>query len=66
MNKPINLKTLSPATATLEPMVSEYQGNPMLVLNPGDRYQFQFGLSKAKMILANIDFIKQFVEEHDV
>lgn len=45
---------------------SEYKGNPMLVLTqgPDDRFPFQFGLKKAKLILEYIDDIKQFVAKH--
>jgi len=46
---------------------AEYKGNPMLVLkiSDEDRFPFQFGLKKAKMILENLDDIKAFVEKHD-
>lgn len=46
---------------------SEYKGNKMLVLkrNAEDRYPFQFGLSKAKLVLESIDAIKAFVAKHD-
>ena len=46
---------------------SEYKGNPMLVLKNSeeDKFPFQFGLKKAKLILENIDSIKKFVEKHD-
>ncbi|HLG22242.1 MAG TPA: hypothetical protein VI382_05455 [Candidatus Manganitrophaceae bacterium] len=45
---------------------SEFKGNPMLVLSqgPDDKFPFQFGLKKAKLILDNIDEIKKFVEKH--
>lgn len=45
---------------------SEFKGNPMLVLSqgPDDRFPFQFGLKKAKLILENIDEIKKFVEKY--
>lgn len=44
---------------------SEYKGNPMIVLkdSPDSKYPFQFGLNKAKLVLACIDAIKRFVEE---
>lgn len=42
--------------------IQEYKGNKLLCLNPGERYLFSFGLNKAKMILNNLDVIKQFVE----
>ncbi|MFH1258461.1 MAG: hypothetical protein ABII74_01370 [Elusimicrobiota bacterium] len=46
---------------------SEYKGNPMLVIKntEEDKFPFQFGLKKAKMILENIENIKQFVEKYD-
>ena len=45
---------------------SEYKGNAMLVLKQGedDRFPFQFGLKKAKLILENIEEIKKFVAKH--
>ena len=30
-----------------------------------DEYPFKFGVGKAKLILENIDAIKEFVEEND-
>ena len=46
---------------------SEFKGNPMLVIKNSeeDKFPFQFGLKKAKLILENIDDIKKFVEKHD-
>jgi len=46
---------------------SEYKGNPMLVIKNSeeDKFPFQFGLKKAKLILENIEDIKKFVEKHD-
>lgn len=45
---------------------SEFKGNPMIVLknDEEDKYPFQFGLKKAKLVLENIDAIKKFVESH--
>lgn len=45
---------------------SEFKGNPMIVLanGPDDKYPFQFGLRKAKMILDHVEDIKKFVEKH--
>ena len=45
----------------------EYKGNPMIVLknNEEDRWPFQFGLKKAKLVLEHIEDIKKFVEKHD-
>lgn len=46
---------------------SEFKGNPMIVLknDEEDKFPFQFGLKKAKLILENIDAIKDFVQKHD-
>ena len=46
---------------------SEYKGNPMLVIKSSeeDKFPFQFGLKKARLIIENIESIKQFVEKHD-
>ena len=46
---------------------SEFKGNPMLVLKamPDDKFPFQFGLKKAKLIMAHLDDIKRFIEKHD-
>ena len=45
----------------------EYKGNPIIVLfrDEDDEYPFKFGVGKAKLILENIDAIKEFVEEND-
>jgi len=46
---------------------SEFKGNPMIVIknDEEDKYPFQFGVKKAKLVLENIDEIKKFVEKHD-
>jgi hypothetical protein len=46
---------------------SEYKGNPMIVLKNSeeDKFPFQFGLKKAKLVLENIEAIKEFVAKHD-
>jgi len=45
---------------------SEYKGKPILILkrNEEDKFPFSFGLSKARLILENIEEIKKFVEEN--
>jgi len=45
---------------------SEYKGKPVLIIrrNEEDKYPFSFGLNKAKLILENLEEIKQFVEEN--
>jgi len=47
------------------PGESEFKGRPILILNPGEKYPFSFGLSKAKLILKYIDEIRAFVEKYD-
>ena len=44
----------------------EYKGRPLLVIkrDENDKYPFSFGVSKAKLILGNLEEIKKFVEEH--
>jgi len=46
---------------------SEYRGNPIIILkrSEDDRFPFSFGLSKARLIIQNIDDIKKFVEKHE-
>lgn len=46
---------------------SEYKGKPLIVIkrSEDDKYPFSFGLSKARLILDNIDEIRKFVEEND-
>jgi hypothetical protein len=46
---------------------SEFKGNAMIVLanDEDDKYPFQFGVKKAKLVLENIDAIKAFVEKND-
>ena len=45
---------------------ADFKGNPMLVIKNAeeDKYPFQFGTKKAKLILENIENIKKFVEKH--
>lgn len=44
----------------------EYKGKPLIIIkrSEDDKYPFSFGLSKAKLILDNLEEIKKFVEEH--
>ncbi len=46
---------------------SEYKGNPMIVLRRSaeDRYPFQFGLSKAKLIVDAIEEIRAWVAKQE-
>ncbi len=43
------------------PQIGEYKGNPVLTLNPGERFPFSFGVAKAKLILQHLDAIRDFV-----
>ena len=44
----------------------QYQGNAMLIIRntPQDRFPFQFGIKKARLILEHLEDIKKFVETH--
>jgi hypothetical protein len=44
----------------------EYKGKPLIILkrNENDKYPFSFGVSKAKLILDNLEEIKKFVAEN--
>lgn len=46
---------------------SEFKGNPMIVIknDEEDKYPFQFGVKKAKLVIENIEEVKKFVEKHD-
>ncbi|MDD4909638.1 MAG: hypothetical protein PHR44_03040 [Candidatus Omnitrophica bacterium] len=46
---------------------SEFKGKPVIILkrNEEDKYPFSFGLSKARLILENMEEIKRFVEENE-
>ena len=48
--------------------ISTYMNKPVIALkrDAEDNYPFTFGLSKARLILANIDAIRQFVHEQAV
>lgn len=44
----------------------EFKGNKMIVLkrNPEDKFPFQFGLSKASLIVEHIEDIRKFVADN--
>jgi len=46
---------------------SEFKGKPVLIIrrDENDKYPFTFGLSKARLILENLEEIKRFVEENE-
>ena len=49
-----------------EVLEGDYKGNAMLIIRqaPQDKFPFQFGLKKARLILEHFDDIKKFVEKH--
>ena len=46
----------------------EFKGKPVLTIkrDENDQYPFSFGLSKARLILENLEEIKKFVQEQEV
>jgi hypothetical protein len=46
---------------------AEYKGNPMIVLknSPEDPQPFQFGVRKARMLLAHLEDIRRFIQKHE-
>lgn len=45
---------------------SEFKGKPVIILrrSEDDKYPFTFGISKAKLLLENLEEVKRFVEEN--
>jgi len=45
---------------------SEFKGKPVIIIrrDENDKYPFTFGMSKAKLILENLEEIKRFVEDN--
>jgi len=56
------MSAIATEPAAIRPKVGQYKGHPMIILNPDDRFPFQFGLNKARLILQHIDEIRGFVE----
>jgi hypothetical protein len=52
----------APVPESSIPVISEYQGKPTILLNPGARFPFSMGLGKARQVLANVQFIQRFVD----
>lgn len=50
-----------------EVMEGEYKGNAMCIIRntSEDKFPFQFGLKKAKLILTHVEDIRKFVQKHD-
>lgn len=49
-----------------EILEGEYKGNAMLIIRQGpeDKFPFQFGLKKARLILKHLPEIQAFVQKH--
>jgi len=49
-----------------EVLEGDYKGNAMLIIRqtPQDKFPFQFGLKKARLILEHLEDIKKFVQKH--
>jgi len=49
-----------------EVLEGEYRGNPMMIIrtSPQDKFPFQFGVRKARLIVDHIDDIRTFMEKH--
>jgi hypothetical protein len=47
--------------------IDEYKGNKVITLkrDEDDRYTFSFGIQKAKLIIENLEDIKDFIAEND-
>ena len=60
------MSAIATEPAATRPRVGQYKGHPMIILNPDDRFPFQFGLNKARMILQHIDAIRSFVDSAEV
>ena len=45
---------------------TEFKGKPVLVIkrDADDKYPFSFGMSKARLILENLEEIKKFVDDN--
>ena len=64
-------KPMTTATADgtgSEVLEGDYRGNAMLIIrqSPQDKFPFQFGIKKARLILYHLDDIKRFVERHNL
>ncbi|RTL07643.1 hypothetical protein EKK58_00280 [Candidatus Dependentiae bacterium] len=51
-----------PMSESSIPVISDYQGKPTILLNPGGRYPFSMGMAKARMVLNNVRYIQHFVD----
>lgn len=63
-DKNMTTKTAEPQGA--EVLEGDYNGKAMLIIrqSPHDKFPFQFGVKKARLIVEHIDDIKAFIERH--
>jgi hypothetical protein len=49
-----------------EVLEGDYRGSVMLIIRntPQDKFPFQFGIKKAKLIVEHIEEIKAFIKKH--
>ena len=47
-----------------DPVEREYNGHPVLTLNPQSRFPFSFGPAKAELILRSLEVIRAFARKH--
>jgi hypothetical protein len=59
----MSLTTNAENSTASRPKTGQYKGHPMIILNPDDRFPFQFGIHKARLILLHIEAIRDFVEQ---
>lgn len=47
--------------------ISEFKGRPVIVLkrSDDDKYPFSFGVSKAKLVVENLEAIKKFIADQE-
>ncbi|MFA5975413.1 MAG: hypothetical protein WC859_04525 [Elusimicrobiota bacterium] len=50
-----------------EVLEAEFKGNAMLVIrnSSADKFPFQFGLRKARLVLDHIEDIRKFITKHE-
>ena len=58
----MSLTAIASSTTASRPKTGQYKGHPMIILNPDDRFPFQFGIHKARLIIQHIAEIREFVE----
>jgi hypothetical protein len=50
-----------------EVLEGDYRGNAMMIIrqSPQDKFPFQFGVKKARLIVEHLEEIKRFLVKHD-